>query len=126
MTLTVFWTYGHGRLRGVDNGSGTVQVFSSLSRMIPFKVGSAALALSTAEQLESSLHLPIRPTILSCLNESNCKNLEKEVAKLNKKDFSQANHPPHIIDPEGNLSSSAFIPFCAFAGDMSVVGRPVE
>ena len=71
--------------------------------MIPFKVGSAALALSNAEQLESSPHLPMlalmRPIILSCLNESNCKDLEKDVAKLSEKDFSQANQPPHMIDP---------------------------
>ena len=69
---------------------------------------------------------PMRPTILSCLNEGSCEDIEKEVGKLSEKDLIQANHPAHIVDPEGNLSSSAFIPFCAFAGDMSVVGRPVE
>ena len=115
-----------------DSGVLTTEValFKSLRRMIPFKVGNAALALSTAEQLESSLHLPMlapmRPTILSCLNEGSCEDIEKEVGKLSEKDLIQANHPAHIVDPEGNLSSSAFIPFCAFAGDMSVVGRPVE
>ena len=107
-----------------------VGLFSGLRRMIPLKVGSVALALSTAEQLEDSLHLPMlvpyRPTILACLNEGSCKDLEKEVEKLTRNDLRQANHPAHIIDEEGNLSSSAFIPFCAFAGDMSVVGSPVE
>ena len=115
-----------------DSGVLTTEValFSGLRRMIPFKVGSAALALSTAEQLQESLHLPMlapmRPTILSCLNEGSCEDLEKEVEKLTRNDLSQANQPAHIINAEGNLSSSAFIPFCAFAGDMSVVGSPVE
>ena len=107
-----------------------VAMFSGLRRIIPLKVGSAALALSTAEQLKDSLHLPMivpyLPTILSCLDEGSCEDLEKEVEKLSRNDLRQANHPAHIIDEEGNLSSSAFIPFCAFAGDMSVVGSPVE
>ena len=33
----------------------------------------------------------------------------------------QANHPVHIIDADGNLSPSAFIPFCAWAGNMEVI-----
>ena len=32
----------------------------------------------------------------------------------------QANHPVHIIDTNGNLSPSAFIPFCAWASNMEV------
>ena len=114
-----------GRLLTMEEG-----LLSGLRRMIPLKVGSLALTLSTAEQLEESLHLPMlapyRPTILTCLNEGSCKDLEKEVENLTRKDLRRANHPAHIIDEEGNLSSSAFIPFCAFAGDMSVVGSPVE
>ena len=115
-----------------DSGVLTTEValFSRLRRMIPFKVGSAALALSTAEQLEESLHLPMlapmRPTILSCLKEGSCEDLDKEVSKLSRNDLLQANQPAHIVNAGGNLSSSAFIPFCAFAGDMSVVGSTVE
>ena len=115
-----------------DSGVLTTEValFSRLRRMIPFKVGSVALALSTAEQLEESLHLPMlapmRPTILSCLKEGSCEDLDKEVSKLSRNDLLQANQPAHIVDAGGNLSSSAFIPFCAFAGDMSVVGSTVE
>ena len=33
-----------------------------------------------------------------------------------------SNHPVHLIDEEGNLSPSAFIPFCGFNSNMSVVG----
>ena len=32
----------------------------------------------------------------------------------------QANHPVHIINADGNLSPSAFIPFCAWASNMEV------
>ena len=107
-----------------------VALFRELRRMIPFKVGSAALALSTAEQLEDSLHLPMlapmRSTILACLKEDSCEDVVKKVEQLTRNDFIQANQPVHIIDADGNLSSSAFIPFCAFAGDMSVVGSSLE
>ena len=37
----------------------------------------------------------------------------------------QANHPVHIMDTTGNVSPSAFIPFCAWAGDMDVLGTRV-
>ena len=37
----------------------------------------------------------------------------------------QANHPVHIMDTTGNLSPSAFIPFCAWGGDMEVLGTRV-
>ena len=33
-----------------------------------------------------------------------------------------ANHPVHIIDEDGKLSPSAFIPFCEFGGNMSIMG----
>ena len=36
------------------------------------------------------------------------------------------NHPVHIIDKEGNLSPSALIPFCEFAGNMSTMGVEIE
>ena len=36
------------------------------------------------------------------------------------------NHPVHIIDKEGNLSPSALIPFCEFAGNMSTMGIEIE
>ena len=32
------------------------------------------------------------------------------------------NHPVHIIDEEGNLTPSAFIPFCGYGGNMSAMG----
>ena len=38
----------------------------------------------------------------------------------------QANHPVHIMDTTGNLSPSAFIPFCAWAGDMEALGTRVS
>ena len=34
-------------------------------------------------------------------------------------------HPPHIIDNQGNLSPSAFIPFCSFSGNPFVVGKTI-
>ena len=33
-----------------------------------------------------------------------------------------SNHPIHLVSNAGNFSLSAFIPFCAFGGDMSLVG----
>ena len=35
-------------------------------------------------------------------------------------------HPVHILDETGEVSPSAFIPFCSFGGNMSLLGRKVE
>ena len=49
------------------------------------------------------------------------------MGKLSQKDFKDGNHPVHLVNSEeGNLSTSALIPFCAFAGDMTVVGQSVD
>ena len=49
------------------------------------------------------------------------------MGKLSLKDFKNGNHPVHLVNSaEGNLSTSALIPFCAFAGDMTVVGQSVD
>ena len=33
-----------------------------------------------------------------------------------------SNHPVHMIDTNGSLSPSAFIPFCSFGGDFDAMG----
>ena len=35
-------------------------------------------------------------------------------------------HPVHILDETGEVSPSAFIPFCSFGGNMSLLGRKVN
>ena len=37
-----------------------------------------------------------------------------------------SNHPVHFIAKEPTLSPSAFIPFCGFGGNMTVVGEYIE
>ena len=37
-----------------------------------------------------------------------------------------SNHPVHIITKEGQMSPSAFIPFCEFGGDMSAIGIKID
>ena len=37
-----------------------------------------------------------------------------------------SNHPVHIVDKLGNISPSAFIPFCQFGGNMSAMGQKYE
>ena len=34
-----------------------------------------------------------------------------------------SNHPVHIVDVNGNMSPSSFIPFCMFGGDKNLVGH---
>ena len=47
--------------------------------------------------------------------------------QLSPKDFKDGNHPVHLVNSaEGNLSTSAFIPFYTFAGDMALVGQSVD
>ena len=36
------------------------------------------------------------------------------------------NHPVHIVDERGDVSPSAFIPFCEFGGNMSAVGVKID
>ena len=36
------------------------------------------------------------------------------------------NHPVHIIDSNGKMSPSAFIPFCSFGKSMEIVGMTLE
>ena len=37
-----------------------------------------------------------------------------------------AKHPVHFVTEDGNLSPSAFIPFCEFGGDDSIMGRKIK
>ena len=37
-----------------------------------------------------------------------------------------SNHPVHILDESGKLSPSAFIPFCEFGGNMSLMGQKID
>ena len=37
-----------------------------------------------------------------------------------------SNHPVHILDREGNISPSSFIPFCSFGNDMKNMGRELN
>jgi len=32
-------------------------------------------------------------------------------------------HPPHLLDSQGNLTPAAFIPFCAYQGNLTTAGR---
>ena len=37
-----------------------------------------------------------------------------------------SNHPPHLIEKRGNLSPSAFIPFCSYSSDMDTTGQLID
>ena len=37
-----------------------------------------------------------------------------------------SNHPVHLVDEDGKLSPSAFIPFCDFGGNMSAFGIKIK
>ena len=37
-----------------------------------------------------------------------------------------SNHPVHIIDDQGNLNPSAFIPFCEFGGNITTMGAKIN
>ena len=36
------------------------------------------------------------------------------------------NHPAHLLKSDGKMSKSAFLPFCDFGGNLSVVGVKIE
>ena len=37
-----------------------------------------------------------------------------------------SNHPVHLLEENGNISQSAFIPFCEFGGDSAVMGKKID
>ena len=37
-----------------------------------------------------------------------------------------SNHPVHIVDSQGMISPSSFIPFCDFGGNMSAMGEKID
>ena len=37
-----------------------------------------------------------------------------------------SNHPVHIMDQNGTMMPSSFIPFCEYGGNMSVVGMHLD
>ena len=39
---------------------------------------------------------------------------------------SAINHPPHILNEDGNKSLSSFIPFCSFGNNMTAMGTEVK
>ena len=41
-------------------------------------------------------------------------------------DPKSSNHPVHVLDREGNISPSSFIPFCAFGNDVKSMGQQVN
>ena len=40
--------------------------------------------------------------------------------------FNVSNHPVHLVNEKGELSPSAFIPYCEFGGNMSSMGVKIE
>ena len=52
---------------------------------------------------------------------------ENMKTQFNSKEIqNNLHHPVHIIDTNNNLSPSAFIPFCEFGGNMSLLGQKIE
>ena len=45
---------------------------------------------------------------------------------MNRNAGIKSNHPIHITDENGNLSQSAFIPFCGFGGDFTIMGDKID
>ena len=39
---------------------------------------------------------------------------------------SVSQHPPHLVDPSGSLQPSAFIPFCSYQTNLSMLGSTIN
>ena len=59
----------------------------------------------------SQLSLPVPSIETITKNKTNVNSIIRKV-----------NHPVHIVDNQGNISPSSFIPFCEFGGNMSAMG----
>ena len=60
------------------------------------------------------------------LQYSKLRDVPNKELQENLKNQKISNHPVHIIDEDGNLSPSAFIPFCALGADTSIVGTKIK
>ena len=53
--------------------------------------------------------------------------MNSKLTFLTEKIYSKlSNHPVHILDKDGKISPSSFIPFCSFGNDMKSMGREMN
>ena len=57
-----------------------------------------------------------------CLSYLSCNQLLPDTPYIQ----SLSNHPVHVKDSLGKMNPSAFIPFCEFGGNMSVMGETID
>ena len=98
--------------------------FSSFYQHL-FNNGSPELILLTIKRLQLSLDQMDVANINKIL-------LDELLATMNPDEVTEdfpyeiAHHPVHVRDKEGNLSPSAFIPFCQFGGNMTIMGNKID
>ena len=104
-----------------------LSLYNKLNAEMAFKSGLAVLGLSSKQKilgdLDSPFFVPFQDPLKICLDTGSCGEVEELVTSLSNADYRWANHPVHVLGGDGKKNPSAFIPFCAFGGDMEVLGR---
>ena len=114
---------GEKTQKNMDRKTIATKIFSRLDHFLSLKYfeirnmtkGTVSSFLEKIEGINSMYGIKIQFSKLYKL-------LEKVVENL----VNVSNHPVHIKKGNGELSPSAFIPFCEFGGDMSSMGENID
>lgn len=119
--------------RKINEGKSTIaeiELYVQLDQLISFNMGKAVVGLHSKKKLLKDIDQPaivsLKDIIGPCLENGTCGEVEQMVKSLNYAAYHNANHPVHILNKDGHQNPSALIPFCAFAGNMEVLGQTVE
>ena len=93
---------------------------STNSGIILFTLNVMKLFPNDGRKIASKILEKISTLIKLPLIQTQKHNLTLNLRNMNPK---SSNHPVHILDREGNIAPSSFIPFCSFGNDMKNMGR---
>lgn len=110
------------------------QFYESLDEIFKFKFGKLLLAITSTSGLKRMREKEVpyfssyEKKLDKCLEKDKCNKIERIVDDLDKLEAETISvHPPHLVDPKTNLSNpAALIPFCAFTGNMTVLGNHIK
>ena len=94
-------------------------VYKKLKQILNLQLGNIDISLTTKTDLLQRLDQPqftgMEQLIRTCINDGKCEEMET-VIKSTKNMMEVSTHPPHLVDNQGRINPSAFIPFCQFNG----------
>ena len=109
-------------------------ILITLARFSSFEKGSNSntnsdhkrIAMEFFSKLSDQVDLVYQDIDAVTLSLPEMRNVTSNTAEADNTEIREViNHPVHIINHQGRLSPSAFIPFCAFGGEMDRMGEKI-